>query len=249
MSKQGREQNRTERAAAIRAQQARQERNKKVGIVAVVLVVLGIIVAAGVWLGGGAGGGEEDVHADVPVRAGDHSLIIGEETAPTKVTVYEDFQCPFCREFEMASRDFLLEYADEGKVQVEYRPFNLLSTLPYSERALNAFVAVLETGKPEDALQLHDTLFDKQPYEQTSGSVSVDDIQGWVEDTGASDAVVEEAAEEHEQWFQEAARAAQAAGVQGTPTVLVNGEQLSGGNLSVSQMADQLEQIIAQAAE
>lgn len=246
MSKQGREQNRTERAAAIRAEQQRKESAKKVGLVVGILVVLGAIIAAGVIYGGGSGSSEKNPRAgDVPARAGDHSLIIGSADAPTKVVVYEDFQCPFCRQFEMSSRDFLHEYAAKGRVQVEYRPFNLLSTLPYSSRALDAFIAVLEKGTPQQALELHDTLFDNQPYEQSSGSVSEDDIRGWVEDTGAGDDVLSAIDEDHQDWYDAAMKAVQEAGVQGTPTVFVNGKKLEGA--SVGDMATRLEQLIAQA--
>jgi protein-disulfide isomerase len=147
----------------------------------------------------------------------------------------------------MSSRDYLQEYAADGDVQVEYRPFNLLTNMPYSERALNAFVAVLEED-PRKALQLHDTLFDNQPYEQTSGSVSVDDIKGWVKDTGVSDDVVQAAGEDHQAWFQAARQAVEDNGVQGTPTVFVDGKQISGQS-SVGQMADQLEKIIAENAK
>lgn len=248
MSKQGREQNRTQRAAAIRAQQQRQENRKKLGIIAVIVVVLGAIIAAGVWLGGGGSEKDQaDAHANITVKAGENSLLMGEDDAPTKVVVYEDFQCPFCREFEMSSRDFLQEYAADGDVQVEYRPFHLLANMPYSGRALNAFIAVLEAD-PRKALQLHDTLFDNQPYEQTSGSVTVDDIKGWVEDTGVSDDVVQAAGEDHQQWFDAARKAVDEAGVQGTPTVFVDGKQISGQS-SVGQMADQLEQLIAERAK
>jgi protein-disulfide isomerase len=245
MSKQGREQTRTERAAAIRAEQQRKENTKKLAIVAAIVVVLGAIIAAGVWYGSGSSDDKTVDSSKLSARVGDHSLVIGSADAPTKVVVYEDFQCPFCREFEMSSRDFLHEYAAKGRVQVEYRPFNLLSTLPYSSRALDAFIAVLEKGTPQQALELHDTLFDNQPYEQSSGSVSEDDIRGWVEDTGAGDDVLSAIDEDHQDWYDAAMKAVQQAGVQGTPTVFVNGKKLEAA--SVGEMATRLEQLIAQA--
>jgi protein-disulfide isomerase len=51
MSKQSRDQSRTQRAAAIRAAQARKERNRRVGLVVGIVVLLGAIVAAGAWFG------------------------------------------------------------------------------------------------------------------------------------------------------------------------------------------------------
>jgi protein-disulfide isomerase len=244
MSKQGREQTRTERAAAIRAEQQRKEHAKKLAIIVGIVVVLGAIIAAGVWMGSGTSDDKTADTSKLNARAGDHSLLIGSADAPTKVVVYEDFQCPFCREFEMSSRDFLHEYAAKGRVQVEYRPFNLLATMPYSARALDAFIAVLEKGTPQQALALHDTLFDNQPYEQSSGSVTEDDIRGWVEDTGAGDDVLAAIDDDHQEWYDAAMQAVQEAGVRATPTVFVNGRKLEGA--SVGDMATKLEQLIAQ---
>ena len=101
MSKQGREQNRTERAAAIRAEQARKERNRRLALVVGIVVVLGAIVAAGAWLGGGS---SKDSTAGQTssqgLAAGPASLRMGKPDAPVKVVVYEDFLCPYCRELE-----------------------------------------------------------------------------------------------------------------------------------------------------
>ena len=56
MSKQNRDASRTERAAVIRVEQARKERNRRIGIVAGIVVILGAIVAAGVWSTSGGSG-------------------------------------------------------------------------------------------------------------------------------------------------------------------------------------------------
>ena len=96
--------------------------------------------------------------------AGNYALAIGKKSAPVKVVIYEDYQCPFCRAFEMGSRDFLHADAAAGKVYVEYRPIAFLND--YSVRSLNAFAAVLDDAGPDAALKFHDLLFDNQPSEQ-----------------------------------------------------------------------------------
>lgn len=242
MSKQNREQGRAERAAAIRAAQERKERNRRFTIVAAVVVVLGAVIAAGTWLGSGSGspstGGDTP-----PVAAGEASLLVGDADAPVKVVVYEDFLCPYCRELETSTRDFLHENAADGKVSVEYRPFNLLHTFPYSAKALNAWAAVLEHAGPEAALRLHDILFDEQPYEQSSNEVGDETIAGWVEDAGADTDEVRDAMKTQDTAFFEAAQQhAVEAGVEGTPTVFIDGKELETG--SIPDMVAALEQAV-----
>ncbi len=245
MSKQNREQNRAERAAAVRAEQARNERNRRFGIVGVVVVVIGAIVAAGVWLGGGDKKSEAD--GDLPaLRAESPALVMGDDAAPVKVVIFEDFLCPYCRELEMSTRDFLRENADKGKVQVEYRPFNLLTSFPYSAMALSAWGGVLNNDTPEAAYRLHNALFDNQPYEQASNEVDEDELLGWVKDADADVDAARDAIETKDTAFFEAAQqAAMDKKITGTPSVFVNGEELKGA--SITDLAQKLEAAITEA--
>jgi protein-disulfide isomerase len=50
----------------------------------------------------------------------------GNASAPIKIEVFSDFQCPACQAFYlMTMRNVLTEYADTGKVCVAYREFPL----------------------------------------------------------------------------------------------------------------------------
>lgn len=243
MSKKDRDTNRAARAASIQKQQSDRERNRRVAIVAVVVLVLAGLVAAGVLLTGGgadapaAGSGPEAV-------ASGQSLVVGSNPdAKVKVVVYEDFLCPYCRELESSTRSFLRKDAAEGKVLVEYRPFRLLQD-PYSEAALTAWGAVLKQGTPQQALKLHDLLYENQPYEAATDKPGLTELKKWAEEAGVKDEQVLSALGETDTAFVEAANAAATkAGVQGTPTVIVNGKTLEG--TSISALADQLKQLIA----
>jgi protein-disulfide isomerase len=248
MSKANRDQHRSERAAAIQAAQARTERNRRMALVGAVVVVLAVLAAAGFWYTSGSGGSKEgDVNQDLAASAGDHSLVVGgNDEAKVKVVVYEDFLCPYCREFEMASRDYLHEYADQGIAQVEYRPFHLLPD-DYSLRALKGFAAVLEAD-PATALKFHDVLFDEQPYEQAADKPDAGEIADWAADAGADASAVARAIESDDtSWADAADAAARKAGVQGTPTIFVNGDQLQGS--SIADMSDNLEAMLGKAAK
>ena len=246
MSKQGREQNRTQRAAAVRAEQARKERTRRVALVAGIIVVLGAIVAAGAWYSSG-GSGDTPAAAGTPtVKAGEASLLMGDPTAPVKVVIYEDFQCPYCRELESSTRTFLRENADKGKVYVEYQPINLLKQFPYSARALNAWAAVLHHASPDAALRLHDLLYDHQPYEQDSGKVTDSQVAGWVKEAGGDNAAVRDAMSSQDAaFFATVDRLMGSEGIEGTPTVVVNGEKLPAA--SVPDMVSTIEKAVDQA--
>lgn len=238
MSTQNREKNRTARAADIRAAQERQERNRRVALIVGILVALGAIVAGGVWYTTGTGTKAAAQTAGA-VSAGPGAVIVGPSTAPTTITIYEDFQCPYCLQLENETRTFLRDNAAAGKVRVEYHPINLLTQDVYSARGLNAFAAVLGHSTPRAALALHDLLYDNQPYETDSGSVSESEIAGFVKKAGGDNAAVASALQSTDTAFFAAAnRLMQEKNITGTPTVYIDGKQVTG---SVDQIVARIE--------
>jgi protein-disulfide isomerase len=243
MSKQQREVNRRERAAAIQKEAASKERNRRLLITLAIVVVLSAVVAGFVIF---SGGGDSTTAAPVaaPAKASGQALVVGSnDKAKYKVVVYEDFLCPFCRQFETSSRDFLRADAQRGTVQVEYRPFHLLQD-DYSTRALSAWAAVLQQGTPAQALKLHDLLYDNQPYEQDPSKPGASTLASWAKKAGVTDKTVLSATGDTDATFVDAAdAAADKAGVTGTPTVFVNGREVTGS--SVSAIVDNLERTVA----
>lgn len=240
MSKQNAELGRAQRASAVRAEQARKERNRRIALIAGIVVVLGAIVAAGTWYSTGDSSTPSS-DSKVATTAGPGSVIVGPPTAPTKVVIYEDFQCPYCRQLENSTRDFLRQNAAAGKVRVEYHPIDLLRSA-YGERGMNAFAAVLAHGTPAAALALHDLLYQDQPYESASDSVSPRQILGLVKKAGGDDAAVEAALKTQDTAFFAAAGAEMARmKITSTPTVLINGHAATGG---VAQIVSAIEDAV-----
>ncbi|HNM97152.1 MAG TPA: thioredoxin domain-containing protein [Marmoricola sp.] len=241
MSKSVQPNDRAAKAAAIRAQHDRSERNRKLGLAAAVLLALSLIGAM-VWWQTQNSSPTGDL-PNVTVSAGDHSIKMGKDDAQMKVVVYEDFLCPYCREFEVSARDFLRQAAKKGKVQVEYRPFHLLQDdQDYSLNTLNAFARIMAED-PQKALAFHDLAYDNQPYENAPNKPSVTDIKGWAKEVGVTGAVRGQFDSVDQTWVQAANQAAIDAKIKGTPTVLVDGKKLEGA--SISEMADNLEKMIA----
>ncbi len=242
MSKQQRETSRRERAAEMQRQAAARERNHRFLTTLAIVVVLSAVVAAFVVFAGGSTA--KQPATPPPASASGQSLVVGSNAdAKYKVVVYEDFLCPYCRQFETSSRDFLRDAARKGTVQIEYRPFHLLQD-DYSTRALSAWAAVLQQGTPEQALRFHDLLYDNQPYEQEPDKPDAAKLASWAKEAGVSDQAVLDATGKVDAAFVSAAGAAATkAGVAGTPTVFVNGKQLQGA--SISAMVDNLERQVA----
>jgi protein-disulfide isomerase len=125
----------------------------------------------------------------------------------------------------------LAALADQGKVQVEYRPFNILgpTTDSYSVRAAGAFSIVLKTSGSAVALKFHNLLYQHQPSESGPYPSNDDLVQDAVE-AGAKESAVKSQIESNAgvSWVQAATKAALATGLQGTPTIVVDGKVISG---------------------
>jgi protein-disulfide isomerase len=99
------------------------------------------------------------------------------------------------------------------------------STTDYSTRALNAAAVVLDTSGRDVFLEFHDLLFEHQPPE---GSAGLSDAQlvRYAVRAGADESAVRPGIEgmTFRQWAVNATSQMSKDGVNGTPTVLVDGE-------------------------
>lgn len=232
---------RAEKAAAALREQRRRESRRRTLMIGSAVLALVLIVGGGFLLN--MLRDTSDEVAGAPAGESEYGVAIGDPDAPHEVVIYEDFLCPFCAQLEGASREDLAALADEGRVYVDYRPFNLLET-DYTVAATNAFAVVLEQSGPEVAKEFHDALFEDQPAE--SGPYPDDDwlVEKAVE-AGASETDVRPGIEDltSEDWVTEATAAAQEAGVRGTPTILLDGEVFQDGRTIEEQAANLVEAV------
>lgn len=244
MSKSNRERSRAERAAAAVAEQQRAESRRKLliggGILAAILLIIGVGViiqsqrdttgneadapgeptssASGTGSTTGTDGGLQVAPVDT------YGLGVGDPNAPVKVEIFEDFVCPFCKGFEEASQEKLRQAARDGKAFIVYRPIAFIT--PYSSTSLNAFAVVQDKAGAQTALKFHDQLFANQPPEDRDPRID------WLVEqavaAGAKEADVKAGIENNdfEQWVTNGADAASQRGVNSTPTVFVDGEQV-----------------------
>lgn len=231
MGKASRERSARERIAEERKLQARRDKQVKTlsvagGALALIAVAVGLVVLAN-------SRGEEKGVYDGPVaptsRQDDGSIVMAKEgvTAPV-VEIYEDFQCPACKGLEETNGATFKQLAADGKVKVVYRPFRLFGQEPLksnSQRAANA--ALCAPG--DNWLKFHDRLFAEQPEEGKTGFRNSDLID-WAADYGISGSAFESCVNGGEKADQVQAmtdHALKTAGVQSTPTVKLNGTDIT----------------------
>jgi protein-disulfide isomerase len=228
MSKKNRTNDRASRAAAALEEQQRQERRRRNLMVGGVVGVILVIILGGYFISRSL---DTTTDVNAPAAGSEFGLTIGPDDAPNKVVIYEDFLCPYCGDLEAASRDDFTQLAADGKVQVEYRPFNWLSSLgDYSARSAGAFSIVLDKSGADVAKKFHDLLYENQP-EEKGPFPSDDDLADLAVEAGAKDSDVREAIANNDgaDWVERATKSAVDTGLQGTPTVLLNGEVFQDG--------------------
>jgi Thioredoxin len=96
-------------------------------------------------------------------------VLVGSEGARRRLVVFEDPQCPYCREFEEVSGDLLRREVAAGAVAVEYRIRSFLGN--ESVRAANALAAAAEAGRFDE---LRREIFINQPAEHSGGFTTED---------------------------------------------------------------------------
>jgi protein-disulfide isomerase len=142
------------------------------------------------------------------------------------LSIYEDFQCPHCRDFEKAFGPTLSKIAESGAAAVDYNMLAILNKTNggYSERAANAAYCVADENK-DAFLRFHSALFVQQPEE---GSGSGPDNASLIE-TARQAGVVGKVPDciKSNRYGEMVKGLAAASKVTATPTIRLNGEDIS----------------------
>ncbi|ARS91659.1 DsbA family protein [Natrarchaeobaculum aegyptiacum] len=146
--------------------------------------------------------------------------VAGDPDADVTVTVYEDFSCPACRDFKLGAYPTLREeYLEPGLVRYEHRDFPVVDD-SWSWYVPSAAREVYETDGNEAFWEFSSAIYEYQRQ------YSFDVIEEVADDLGLDGAGVREAAEDetHRDVIEADSSYGQSNGIQGTPTVLVDGQ-------------------------
>ena len=150
--------------------------------------------------------------------------------APT-LDVYADFQCPVCARFEKQFGPALTAMAKAGEIKYVVHMMSFLDTNlgnDSSARATNAAACAADAGKfPE----YHSAVFAAQPANEGDGytDARLTEIANSAGITGASLTTWQKCTSsgQHAQYVTDVATTSGKAGVTGTPTVKLNGQDIT----------------------
>lgn len=145
----------------------------------------------------------------------------GNKNAKVKIVEFLDFRCPFCdRFFKDTEPQLLKEYVDSGKAVFYVRHYQFLG--PASVVAGNASECANEQGK---FWEFHDYLYKNQPPESDTSLYTTDKLTDVASGLGINADQFRGCldSKKYDKNVADDLAAGQKAGVNGTPTVFING--------------------------
>ncbi|MWG35261.1 DsbA family protein [Halomarina oriensis] len=199
------------------------------------LLTSGTVAATG--LAGCLGGSSADLPEDVPdtpvtnapVPSSTDGLTyatMGSGDGPT-VTYFGNWKCPFCAEFSASAlNDIAADYVAPGDLNLRYRAWNIFQNDDL--QAARAGLAVWNVA-PDRYWTFHEYVMTNQPPESQEWATA-DWLTTAAERVGVEDVDTVRSRTESDQYddvFQQTASDAQSAGYRGTPTLVVDGRNVS----------------------
>ena len=234
LNKQERRDAAREQARKLREAQKRREKRNRLLIIVGAVVFIGIVAAALISIIVAANRAPLEGVDDQPSLATEAGAFqVGADGVGTTngdapvVDVYLDYLCIYCAQFESLNGTALEELAESGEATVNYRPIAYLTqNSDFSIRGANALAVVAEDS-PEHFTAFNMELFAAQGEGATA--LSNEQIAQAGLDVGVPQEVVDTFADgRFSDWVVGASEQASADGVQGTPTILIDGEEFRG---------------------
>ena len=215
--------NATRAAKAKRQQVARQANWWRYWPYAAVGGVAVALIAALLFVSTGGGQSTSEVEASYP--AGYSPPTIGSESAPVEMVMWGDYQCPFCRRFELTTLPALIErYVDSGQVRFVWRNFER-----YGAESQDSAFAAHCAGEQDRFWEYHQTLYENQSGINTGVFVK-DNLQQFADELGLEPVAFSACIEGlgYKAVVIADKRLGRSQGVNATPTFFINGEMIVG---------------------
>jgi len=161
--------------------------------------------------------------------AADSYRSMGEADAPVVVTEFSDYQCPACAQAEEELIPELIErYVEPGQARFVFRQYPLTEIHPY---ALQAAQAAVCAGEQDSYWEMHAKLFATQDEWSAASEVPLETFVSYAQELGLEAAAFEEClrSEESAIIVQGDVMAGEMLGISATPSFLVNGQPIRGG--------------------
>lgn len=257
------------RAQARELREARAKADKRKRTIIQVSVVAGILALAGAITAvvvtgiqnnqtnnNGAVIQPANMDWDNGIRIGQGFKAISKDEANAEtpnITVYIDYQCPICKQFEEIQKSQLDAWVQNGAATVEIHPVAFLDGYPevfntqFSRNSANAAACVADQA-PDSFYAFNTILFANQKTEGTSGPTN-EEFTEWARQAGVGSALTtiencitskkfvpwvlysatkfdKKDATQPGKWIQSIPGFVETPGKDGTPLVLINGKQV-----------------------
>jgi len=153
-------------------------------------------------------------------------VTIGESTAPVKLIVFSDYQCPWCGQFSSQVKPLLVEnQVKAGKLQLVMYDFPLGGGHKYSFVAARAARCAGDQGK---FWEYHDLLFGQQSRWSTKPSVPIKQFEEYAAQLGLDTQAFGQClnSDRHADVVSANRLLGEQLGVNGTPTVIINNKRV-----------------------
>jgi protein-disulfide isomerase len=172
------------------------------------------------------------------------SEIEGAASAPVLVQEYADFQCPSCKLFHDRVQPTVDRLVEQGKIRYAYSYFPFIG-----EESVRAAAAAACAGDQDKFFPYSDLLYTNQQGEN-SGFLTTDRLVAFGRDAGITGSAFDTfeqcvRSNRYEGYVRQQAENASKRGIHQTPTVFVNGRELTNEQVFV---ASAFEQAVADAA-
>lgn len=165
----------------------------------------------------------------------DRDVVLGNEDAAVTVIVYADYQCPFCGKFFTESEGKIRsDYVNAGKVKLVHRNYTFIDRFPgvtgdESHLAAEAAECARDQGKfwdYHDALYVEENKDAKENNGNLNKALFLRLAQNLSLDSGTFEKCID--TRKYKDLIERDSEAANAVGVESTPTVFINGVEIRG---------------------
>jgi protein-disulfide isomerase len=206
-----------------------------IGAVVAGVLIVGVVVA--ILIGSNSGSGSSAAGAAQPagIVAGDGGGILANSATPKAnaptLDLFEDFQCPICGSLEKAMGPTMTTLANTGDVKLVVHTLSFLDdnlNNDSSKRSANAAACASDAGK---YLPYHAAVFAAQPAKEGAGytDAQLSELAQVAGITGPALTTWQKCTSsgQHSQYVTDTQTAAEKAGVNSTPTVKLNGKDIT----------------------
>jgi protein-disulfide isomerase len=222
--------NARERARLAAEQAAARKRDRRI-LIAVVAAFVLVVVAAGIGLQAWrtyrspSAAPASSVSASPATIATGQPIVLGDSQAPTTITLYEDFHCPHCADFEEQFGPIIIQAQESSAARVELYPMSFIDE--GSAAAANAMACATEAGFGQ---AYYRGLFANHTLQWSDPQLI--ELAAKIGGSPAEAFRTCVTSKAHADWLSSIDAAAEQNGVAQTPTMLINGKSVDIANLT-----------------